>query len=112
MRSLLAVAVVICCACGVGGKRGPQTTTSALECQGTDVPVYSNRYAPAAGASGVESAADAEAGYTSSDSKGSGPNVTVENKVEAGEEHTAMVVECGQASCAGGQVAVSLPPAP
>jgi hypothetical protein len=107
MRSLLAVAVVICCACGKGG---PQVNhnTGALECAGGETAIYKPTFPPASGGSGVASAADAREGYTSSDSKGSGP-ATPPPAVDPGEPLQAMTAECGQATCAPGLVAVEIP---
>jgi hypothetical protein len=108
MRSLLAVAVVTCCACGLG-KGQPQHVTGALSCNTGETAIYKPTFPPQSGGSGVASAQDAAAGYTSSDSKGSTPPVPPEN-VKEGEPLTAMVAECGTTTCAPYEVQVEIPP--
>lgn len=47
-----------------------QTNQQSLVCSGSDVPIYRNRFAPQAGASGVATPAEAAAGVISSDAVG------------------------------------------
>jgi hypothetical protein len=64
MRKLLAIPFLTLLAC-----QGTETTgqSESLICSGADVPVYRNRFAPQAGASGVATAPEAAAGIISSD---------------------------------------------
>ncbi len=76
-----------------------------LVCDGSDVPIYSNRFVPQAGASGVATPTDALNGKTQSD-----PNAAIPSA--GSDDVSAMTVTCGQANCAPGQVAVDIAPDP
>jgi hypothetical protein len=79
----------------------------AIACDGTDIPIYSNRFVPQAGASGVATGGEAASGTISSDNpSSSGAPVQPTD----GSPLTAMTVTCGAASCAPGQVAIEAPP--
>jgi hypothetical protein len=90
------------CVLGCGGRH--DGTLESGECSAGQIPVYSNRFTPQAGASGVATAVDAENGMTSSQ-----PNTPISS---TDPSVTAMTVTCGQANCAAGQVAVQIPGKP
>jgi len=85
---------------GCGGLLGHES--QSVDCSSGQTPIYSNRFSPERGASGVATAADAQAGRTSSDPNAAVPSTT--------DTPTAMTITCGQASCGSGQVAVEVPP--
>jgi len=113
MRILAVVASITVLGCASEPEVNRQIQQT--ECTSGDTLIYSNRFAPSTGASGVATAEDALAGRISSDSGGAGEpgapstggggstNITP-------AELTAMTAECGAApACAAGQVAVEVP---
>jgi hypothetical protein len=124
MRLIFVAAVMACAACGVGGNKNWQSTSQPLSCDQGDIPVYTNRFTPQSGGSGVATGADAAAGKINSDGP-SGPTAggaktdgtggggaTTPPSTDPGGPITAMVASCGQAPCAPFQVAVEFPAAP
>jgi hypothetical protein len=128
MRTILVAAVMACAACGVGGNKNWKSTGQALTCDNGETAVYTNRFTPQSGGSGVATGADAAAGKINSDgsSGGSpggappgadpgspGPAPAPDPQTpDAGEALTAMVASCGVTQCAPGQVAVEFPATP
>jgi hypothetical protein len=126
MRLIFVAAVMACAACGVGGNKNWQSTTQPLSCDQGDVPIYTNRFTPQSGGSGVATGADAAAGKINSDGSsgpttggadpagptGAGGGATTPPQVDPTGPLTAMVATCGQAQCAPFQVAVEFPAAP
>jgi hypothetical protein len=89
---------------GCGAPQSENEIDQSIHCGSGDVPIYTSRFLPMAGASGVATGADATAGRTNSD-----PGAMSESPPND-PSLTAMTVQCGQAACAPGQVAVLLPP--
>jgi hypothetical protein len=125
MRKLIGIPFLALLACQASG---PNDTTSqqAPLCSGTDVPIYTNRFAVQYGGSGVATAPEAAAGVVSSDAPAGGiagtpapttggPTTTgTGTAADAGTgdgTYTAMTMTCGVAPCAPGQVAAEAPPA-
>jgi hypothetical protein len=119
MRKILVLALFCLGACSGSSK----STIQALTCETGDTPVYTNRFVPVPGGSGVASAADAAAGKINSEGGGGatfggaegpapavpatgGPS-TPAPKVEG--PITAMTAECVASICDPGKVAVELP---
>src|SRR4051794_22490021 len=69
MRKTLLVALFSLCACGGSSTK---TQVQSLVCQDGETPVYSNRFAPVPGGSGVASGADAADGKINSDGTSGG----------------------------------------
>jgi hypothetical protein len=104
MRSLALLGLVSLFGCA--GNSHVSKDGEPITCEGNDIPIYSNRFAPQAGASGVATGAEAAAGQVSSDAPSSGHPVASDGDAPS----TAMTVTCGQADCAPGQVAIAAPP--
>jgi hypothetical protein len=130
MRLILLAAVTACAACGVGGDKNWKSTSQPLSCDNGQIPIYTNRFTPQSGGSGVATAADAAAGKINSDPSGGAapgtppagggapspspspdPNPQ-QPPADPSAPVTAMVASCGVAQCAPGQVAVEFAPAP
>ncbi len=79
---------------------------ATITCNNGQVPVYTNRFTPSEGGSGVATAPDAQNGMTNSPPTEAVPSPGTDSSV------TAMTVACGNAQCQPGQVAVSIPPPP
>jgi hypothetical protein len=122
MKRMLALPLLTLLACG---GHNVQTDYQSLECSGGEVPVFSNRFVPQPGGSGVATGADAAAGMINSSGPSgggvaggaAGPGAPTSGAptsgAPAGDDGgplTAMTVACGQAMCAPGQVAVEVPP--
>jgi hypothetical protein len=126
MKAFTALPLLVLAGCG--GNRSSQLN-QPIVCTGGDVPIYSNRFAPQAGSSGVATGADAAAGKTNSDPSSGDPSTGGVATAIPGTpaspppapsspssppvdqaDLTAMTVTCGQANCAPGQVAVLAPP--
>ena len=105
MRTAWMVPLLALTACG-GGNHKVVGAGQAIQCDGSDIPIYSNRFAPQAGASGVATGGEAAAGVVSSDTGAHGavPAQPMDGPL------TAMTVTCGQANCSDGQVAIEAPP--
>jgi hypothetical protein len=134
MRKIIGVPFLALLACQASGP-GETTSQQSPLCSGTDVPIYTNRFAAQAGTSGVATPAQAAAGIVSSDAPTSGASVSLAAPgsapavpassappattgtgtgatTDAGTgdgTYTAMIVSCGAAPCAPGQVAVDAP---
>jgi hypothetical protein len=90
-----------------GGNHKVVGAGEAIQCDGSDIPIYSNRFASVAGASGVATGGEAAAGVVSSDT---GSHTATPAQPADDGPITAMTVTCGQANCASGQVAIEAPP--
>lgn len=118
--------------------QGTTETTGQQEsliCSGSDAPIYTNRFAPQSGGSGVATAPEAVAGKISSDAPtGGAPTYVGPTSVPTGSDApvdggpapavadagtgsdagggliTAMIGTCGPSPCGPGQVAVEAPP--
>jgi hypothetical protein len=141
MRSILVAAVMVFTACGVGGNKSWHSTSQPLSCDNGQTAIYTNRFTPQSGGSGVATGADAAAGRINSDGPSGTPSGSPGALPPSGgggsappsggggtpapgggggtapaedpnEPLTAMVASCGVAQCAPGQVAVELAPAP
>ncbi len=122
MRATLFLALFSLCACNSGAK----STTQALTCEGGETAVYSNRFLPVPGGSGVASAEDAAAGKINSEGSSGGATVFAEDPVGPSPGTstpspstpapaiegplTAMTAVCGAALCDPGKVGVEIPP--
>jgi hypothetical protein len=93
------------------GSHQVRSADQPITCEGSDVAIYTNRFIPQPGASGVATGGEAAAGAISSDrpapSGGGGGTMTAPAD---GGPLTAMTVTCGPANCAPGQVAIEAPP--
>jgi hypothetical protein len=108
---LAAVAVAALVGCGIGGTKGKtQSTSQPISCDPGEAPIYTNRFAPSAGASGVASYPAAAAGEVSQDTGSMATTPPVPS--DPGGPATAMVVSCGDSTCGTGLVGVEIPPAP
>ncbi len=105
MRPLITLTLLSLAGCG--GDGGARSHSEPLDCSDGQVPIYSSRFTPAAGASGVATPADAEAGKTSSDPAATGEAASA---TTGSSDTTAMTVTCGKANCPSGKVAVDVPP--
>jgi hypothetical protein len=103
MRIALILPLLALSACGQNAPH--YDSNGQLVCDGSDIPIYSNRFVPQAGASGVATPADALNGKTQSDANAQIPSA-------GSDDVSAMTVSCGQADCAAGQVAVEIAPDP
>jgi hypothetical protein len=98
MRNL-SIVLILAAGCSTSPSSSDQ---KYVQCSGSDIPIYSPRYASQYGGSGVATPADAAAGRTSSD-----PNAPIP---QSDPGNTAMVVRCGQApACGQDQVGIEYP---
>lgn len=129
MRVTLVLAFLGLAACT---SSNPGATTQAITCESGQTTVYTNRFAPTPGASGVATGEDAANGKTNSDGPVSGgisggaPTPTAGGDLVGPDAPTgntpaptpkpldgpitAMVASCQPTMCADGQVAVEIPP--
>jgi hypothetical protein len=120
MKSFLLLPILALTACGASASDGESkflggvaqecrlssqtTTTDPSQCASLGkVPIYSNRFSTACGASSVVSGADAVAGTT--------PSAGSATPSSPSESPSAMTVSCGEPNCAAGEVAVVDPTA-
>jgi hypothetical protein len=98
MKAIRLISIsLLAAACG----RHLEQDSSALDCSSGQTPIFSDRFSPQAGASGVANATDAEAGMTASPADA--------QPTSTGDQPSAMTVSCGSTSCGKGQVAVNIP---
>jgi hypothetical protein len=107
MRTTTLVPLVLLVGCVTPENTRPQSTNEPITCNDGDIPIYSNTFTQTPGASGVATGADAVAGMTSS--APSTPITDATPTASDGQPLTAMMVECGKAHCASGQVGVEIP---
>jgi hypothetical protein len=120
MRIIFVAAVVACTACGVGGNKNWQSTSQALSCDQGQTEVFTNRFTPQSGGSGVATGADAAAGKVNSDGSSGGappsggggappPSTPPSPPADPNQPLTAMVVACGDSQCPPGLVEIDFP---
>src|SRR5262252_2058046 len=72
MQKLVGISLLAVLGCQGGGAHDTTSQQQALVCEGADVPIYRNRFAAQAGASGVATGAQAAEGVISSDAPAGG----------------------------------------
>jgi hypothetical protein len=129
MRLVFVAAVMACAGCGLNGKQY-KSATQAITCDTGQTAVYTNRFTPESGGSGVATGEDAAAGKINSDPTSGGggapspgapssppstppPSDPSSPPVDPNAPITAMVATCGdEPQCGPGEVAIELAPAP
>lgn len=99
MRTTIAVVALLA---WTGCTDDPASYQQSVVCTGDKIPIYTPRFLPQSGGSGVASGADAARGQTN-------PSDPAAEVPPADPSNTAMIVTCGTAPCAPGQVAVDVP---